>query len=61
MMERKSNAHNKLYYDSPAETGRTCWSWLASLANVSTLLCVLVADVAGLDVLGLAAVNVGGL
>ncbi len=44
-----------------AKAGRTCWCWLTSLANVSTLLCVLVADVAGLDVLGLAAVNVGCL
>jgi hypothetical protein len=44
-----------------AEANRTCWCWLASLANISTLLCVLAADVAGLDVLGLAAVNIGGL
>lgn len=37
---------------------RTSWSGLASLADVSTLLCVLVAEVAGLDVFRLAAVDI---
>ena len=62
MIRRKSKAQDMGSNDSRfAEANRTCWCWLASLANISTLLCVLVADVAGLDVLGLAAVNIGGL
>ena len=40
---------------------RTCWCGLAGLSDVSTLLCVFVADVSSLDVLWLAAVDLWGL